>query len=352
VPRDRQSRRQHRTAAAVAAAAGLVLAACSSGGGSPGPVSSSPTVSASPSSSPSSSPSASTNGATGPLAPLTGLPTSSSVAARPAVALALAGPDPSGLSSADVVFQEISAPARYIAVYQSSQAGNVGPVTSTQPTDGQVLAVLHPLVGYDGAAEPYFITILDREKVTDVGYASHSSAYSTGPAGLVTSTSAISAAVHGDTAPPQLFRYRGASTGADTLAVSGVSRPTSVRVTIPGYGTEDWSFDAHSDRWQFTSGGPRVQVANLVVQSVSYKGIGLHHSVLSAVVTGTGRAEVFSGSAGGSGGGTAATGTWSKPHPYDVTNYLGPDGAPMAFQPGPTWVILAPAGTQVTTSGG
>ena len=90
-----------------------------------------------------------------------------------------------------------------------------------------------------------------------------------------------------------------------------------------------------------------------MVQSVSYKGIGLHHSVPSADVTGTGgRAEVFSGSASGAGGGTAATGTWSKPHAYEVTNYLGSDGTPMAFQPGSTWIILAPEGTQVSTSDG
>jgi Protein of unknown function (DUF3048) C-terminal domain/Protein of unknown function (DUF3048) N-terminal domain len=264
------------------------------------------------------------------------------------VAVVVDGSDPTGLGSADVVFQDISSPVRYIAVYQSNESGNVGPVTGTEPTDGEVLAVLHPLVGYDGGQEPYFIKILDSEKVTDAGDASDPSLYSNGSDGLVTSTSAIMKAVHGDSAPPQLFRYRGASTGANTLAVSGVTRPTSVRVTIPGGGTEDWSFDSKTDRWQLTSGGPKVQVANLVVQSVSYKGIGLDHSIPDAEATGSGQAEVFSGSAGGSGG-TAATGTWSKPHPNDVTNYLGSDGAPMAFQPGPTWVILAPSGTRVST---
>jgi hypothetical protein len=331
--------------ATVAAAAGLAVAACSSGGGSPSPVSSSPTASASPSSSPSSTASAA---ASGPLAPLTGLPTSSSTAARPAVALVLAGPDPSGLGSADLIFQDISSPVRYIAVYQSNEASNVGPVTGTEPTDGQVLDVLHPLVGYDGAVEPYFVKILDHAKITDMGDGNDPSLYSTGSAGLVTSTSAIEKASHGDSAPPQLFRYRGASSGASTLAVSGVSRPTSVKVDIPGDGTEDWSFDSHSDRWQLTSGGPKVEVANLVVQSVSYKGIGLHHSVPNAEAIGGGQVQVFSGSAGGSGG-TAATGTWSRPHANDVINFLGSDGTPMALQPGSTWIILAPAGTRVST---
>lgn len=334
-------------AAAGLAAVGLAVAACTSGGGSPG-AAGSPSGSASASSSPSPSSSASADRSTGPLAPLTGLPTSSSTAARPAVAVVVSGTDPSGLGSADVVFQDISAPVRYIAVYQSNEASNVGPVTGTEPTDGDVLAVLHPLVSYDGAVEPYFIKILDSEKVTDMGEGNDPSLYTTGSDGLVVSTSAVAKAGHDDSAPPQLFRYRGASTGATTLATSGVSRPTSVRVSIPDDGTEDWSFDSHSDRWELTSGGPKVAVANLVVQSVPYKDIGLHHSVPNAEPTHTGRAEVFSGSAGGSGG-TAATGSWSKPHPYEVTNYYGSNGAPMAFQPGPTWVILAPSGTQVST---
>jgi hypothetical protein len=134
-----------------------------------------------------------------------------------------------------------------------------------------------------------------------------------------------------------------------------VSRRISVRLTIPGYGTEAWAFDAHTDRWVLDSGGPRVAVANLVVQTVSYKQVFESRRqgvmVASARVTGSGRATVFSGTAGGGSGGTAASGTWSKPSMKDVTNYLGANGLPMAFVPGPTWVVLAPAGTQVTASG-
>ena len=48
---------------------------------------------------------------------------------------------------------------------------------------------------------------------------------------------------------------------------------------------------------------------------------------------------------------TAATGTWSKPHTSDLTNYFDTSGAPMAFLPGPTWIILAPPGTHVSTGG-
>jgi Protein of unknown function (DUF3048) C-terminal domain len=291
-----------------------------------------------------------------PLAPLTGLPAASAVAAgRPAVALDLAGPDPSGLTSADVIFQEFSSPVRYVAVFQSKQA-TAGPVTGTQPADRQALSVLHPLIGYDGAAAPFFITSLDKSKlVKDAGYGGHPSLYTTGTQGLIASTKAITNAVTGHAAPPPLFRYRGASSGADTLAATGVSRPTSARVTIPGYGTEYWAFSPRHNSWELTSGGPRVRVANVVVQTVSYKSISINRraglSAQVAQVIGSGRTKVLSGSATGGSGGTAASGTWSKPRINDVTIYLETSGSPMAFQPGSTWIILAPPGTQVSTSG-
>jgi hypothetical protein len=339
------------TAAAVLAAAGLSLAACSRAIDPVGTASGSPT-----SPSPSASSPASPVNTTRPLAPLTGLQAASAAdAGKPAVALDLAGPDPNGLASADLVFQDISSPVRYIAVFQSKQA-TAGPVTGTQPTDRTALSVLHPLLGYHGAAAPYFITGLHKSKyVKDAGYTDHPSLYTQGMQGLMVSTHAIMSAVTGDTAPPPLFRFRGASSGAHTLATTGVSRPTSARVTIPGYGTEDWTFSQRHNAWELTGGGPSVRVANVVVQTVSYKSAGINaHIGLSAQIAqvlGSGHAEVLSGGAAGGSGGTASSGTWSKPHLSEVTNYFDSSGSPMAFQPGVTWIILAPPGTRVSTSG-
>ena len=288
-----------------------------------------------------------------PLAPLTGLPVASAKdAARPAVALDVAGTNPQGLTAADLVFEEATSPVRYIAVYQSREASGVGPITSTQPTDRAALSVLHPLIGYNGAAAPYFINLLDKAKVTDVSYTGHSSLYTSAAAGLTASTRAISGAASDASAPPPLFSYRGAGSGA--LAGSE-SRHSSVNVTIPGLGTQDWVFSQKADRWQLTANGPKVEVANLVVQMVPYKQITVSHRlgivVPSAQVIGSGKAEVFSGSTSGGSGGTVATGTWSKPRIGDLTNYFDTSGAPMAFLPGPTWIILAPPATDISTGG-
>jgi hypothetical protein len=291
----------------------------------------------------------------GPPAPLTDLAAASAAdAQRRAVALALSGSDPHGLTSADVVYQEFSAPVRYIAVFQSKEATGVGPLTSTQPTDGQALSVLRALFGYNGST-PVFTKELHHTQVTDLGKSTHPSLYSTAGSGVSASTRTVQQAVHGGGAPPQIFFFRGqGGQQSNVLANAHLSRPAAAKVTIPGYGTESWAYDSKTGLWSLTGGGPKVGVANVVVQTVPYKQAVVSHragtTVPSARLIGRGTVEVLSGSAGGSG--TAAPGTWSKPHLNQLTNYTDDNGFPMAFQPGPTWVILAPKGTKLSTSGG
>jgi hypothetical protein len=286
------------------------------------------------------------------VAPLTGLAVTGARAQQPAVAVAVAGPDPSGLQYADLIVEDMTTPVRYLAVYQSQQAGKVGPVTQTRPTDGQELSVLHPLTSYNGGTNG-FISVLDATKVIDDGYAGHASFYSAGPHGLTVSPAAVAAAGRSDGPPPGLFLYR--APGA-SLASAGEAHPTSVRVEIPGKPTARWSYSPSSGRWVETAGGPRVSVANVVVQIVSYRTVYLSHrynqTTQSARVIGKGQVTVFSGSAAGSRAGTAAAGTWSKPGLDAVTNYFDTAHVPMSFQPGPTWVVLAPAGTRVVQAGG
>ena len=292
------------------------------------------------------------SGSSGAVAPLTGLSVAAAVAQRPAVAVAVAGPDPVGLGSADLVFAELAGPVRYLAVFQSAEAGTVGPVTSTRPTDGEALSVLHPVTGYDGGTAS-FVSVLDATKVIDFGYAGHASLYSGGPGGVTVSTAALAAAGRSDGPPPELFGYR---QPGDPLASAGQTRPASVRVAAPGEPAEQWDFDGGAGRWVQTAGGPRVAVANLVVQIVSFKTVYLSRkygqTVPSARVIGRGAVTVCSGPAPGQSGGTAAAGSWAKPGIAAVTNYFDPAGQPMSLEPGPTWVVLAPAGTRITLAGG
>ncbi len=346
-PPDRHSIIAARMAAAagLAALTGLAVAACSPGPASP--------VSTGPASSPAAASSSPAPGGAGdssarPTAPLTGLPAISAAdASHPAVALVVAGPSPQGLGSADVVFEEITTPPRYIAVYQSRAATGVGPITTTQPADGPVLSVLHPLFGYDGGSIPS-VKILDKTKVTDLDGSRYPSLYTSTPQGLTASTQAMATAAQ-DGPPPPLFSFRAASASAsDELASTGTWHATSVQLTIPGAGTQTWTYDQRTGLWS-QSGGPAAQIANLVIQTVPYKSVFVDQKLgittPSAEVIGTGGVEVVSGD-------MAVNGTWAKRGLADVTNYFDKNGSPIELKPGPTWIILAPQGTQVKTSGG
>ena len=326
----------------------VALTGCSGAGASPAstgtrPVSAATSLPAASTASDTAGPAGST-GSANSAAPLTGLAVTAAVAQRPAVAVDVSGSDPIGLGSADVVFVEITSPVRYLAVFQSAETSTVGPVTGTRPTDGDVLS-------YDGGTSS-FVSVLDATKVIDDGYAGHASLYSAGSGGLTVSTTAVAAAGKSDGPPPPLFSYRAPG---ESLASSRETDPTSVRVEIPGQPTEQWSFDSGAGRWVETAGGPRVSVANLVVQIVTFRNVYLSRkyglTVPSARVLGTGPVTVFSGSAPGQGGGTAATGIWRKPGLAAVTDYLDSADVPMNFEPGPTWVVLAPAGTHTSQAG-
>lgn len=331
-------------AAGLAAMAALALAACSQGPAhpvEPAAVSSPAAASTGPAPADTvqSSPAQ-------PIAPLTGLPAASAAdATRPAVALAVAGSSPQGLGSADVVFEEITTPVRYIAVYQSHTASGVGPLTTTRPADGRVLSVIHPLFGYSGGSGGAVRT-LDKTKVTDLGGLRYPSLYTSTPQGLTASTQTMLAAAK-DGPPPPLFSYRRTGAG-DPVATTGTRQAISVQLTIPGAAAQIWKYDSRTGRWS-QSGGPAAQVANLVIQTVPYKTVFLDQrqgiTAPSAVVTGTGNAEVLSGD-------MAAAGTWAKRSTAGVTNYFDKNGSPMELEPGPTWVVLAPPGTQVKTTGG
>jgi hypothetical protein len=290
------------------------------------------------------------------MAPLTGLPASGARAAgRPAVAVAVSGSQPRGLGSADVVYEELTSPLRYVAIFQSRADGSVGPVGQTRPMDGQALSVLHPLTAYDGGT-PSFIRVLDESAVLDVGYAGHPSLYHPAAQGPMVSTGQVRQTAR-DTAPPQLFTYQGSSVGdAPSFASTGAWRTSVLRITAPGQATQVWRFDPRAHAWQQVAGGPPVRVANVVVQHVAYKTVFLSHkfglTTSSARVIGSGSALILSGTATAGGSGTAVKGTWSKPGLHDVTAYLDASNTPIGFQRGATWVILAPPGTRTSTSGG
>lgn len=336
------------------AAAGLAIAGCTAG---PADLMQPASQRAAGSASPSPGPTGSASTASMRMAPLTGLPATAQSAGRAAVALALSSAHPQGLAAADVVFEEMSSPLRYIAVFQSHDDSSAGPVGQTRPTDAQALSVLHPVIAYDGGT-PSFIRVLDKSRVVDVGYTSHPALYHAYAHGVTVSTAQIRQAAR-DTAPPQSFTYQGSGVGGEAaFASTGAWRMSSLRISAPGQPTQTWSFDSRTGRWRETGGGPSVQAANIVVQTTSYKTVYLSRRyglrTTSARVIGSGPALMLSctgRSVAGGPSGVAVKGTWSKPGIRSVTNYLDSSGTPVGFQRGTTWVILSPPGTKISTAG-
>src|SRR6266481_3687119 len=101
--------------AASACAVTTMLAACSAGSDVPTSSAATSPASAAPSSSGGTSSAATPSTTPTHAAPLTGLAVTGARARQPAVAVAVAGPDPMGLQHADLVFEEMTSPIRYLA---------------------------------------------------------------------------------------------------------------------------------------------------------------------------------------------------------------------------------------------
>jgi hypothetical protein len=318
---------------------GVALLAAGCGGTSPAadlqPNGAAPTSAASPTAA-ATTPAA----AAGPVAPLTGLPTTAAVAARPAVAVRLPV-DGVGLDKADLVYQEYETTTliRTLAVFQSHDATQIGPVGQVRPADPALLPSLRPLYANSGGASGTE-GLLEKAAVTQVTSAAAASAYTYGSAGLMTSTAGVLAAAPAGAKPPPAVLPVAATGDAFTTSRAGKAR--TVTLTPPGAPAETWTYSATTRRWS-RAGTAGVAVANLVLQTVAYKEVRLRdpdRTAQSARVLGRGSCTALSG-------GTSTPCSWYKRSPTAVTGYVDAAAVPLRFAAGPTWVVLLPQGSKL-----
>ena len=261
------------------------------------------------------------------LGPLTGLPVAGPVAKRPAIVVAVPLVGGSGLDRADVVFQEYerSTTLRAIAVFQSRDADQVGPVGQVRSVDPALLPILRPLYANAGGGSGV-TDLLAKAKVARI------------PAYGTTSTTAVlAAAPDGALPPPPIFPYLQAG---DAFATTQLRRAGSLSITVPGGTAESWAYSAGTRTWT-RSGTAGVAVRNLVVQTVEYKAVTLKdpiRSAQSARVLGRGSCYAFSAD-------RYTRCSWYKRSATGLTNYADTAGVPLRFAPGPTWVVLVPPGS-------
>ena len=236
--------------------------------------------------------------------------------------------------------EELSSPVRYLALFQSRDATTVGPVGQTRPVDAQVLAVGKTAIGYAGGKQG-FVDQLRTAGIIDVGTAAAPSAYRSSGGAVYTSTTALYGQVRGAQAAPPLLAF--GDPGAP-LAARGAVPAKDVTLAPAGSAAQRWTWDARTKTWQ-RSGLP-LRFANVILQEVGYKQIEpvprSRATVPSAKVLGTGKCTVLSG-------GMAVGCTWLRRNgPQGVTNYLDASNTPLRLVPGPTWIVLVPAGTKVS----
>jgi hypothetical protein len=295
------------------------------------------------------------NAHTGPPGPLTGAPVErAGYDQRPALVVKIDNYDPdarpqAGITAADVVYEEkVEGPySRFAAVFQGTDAQVVGPVRSARSTDVAIVGPLNtPLFAYSGA-NGGFLQLLAMSPLIDVGAARNGSYYRGGdkamPHNLYTSTAGLYGGRMGG-APAPLFPFRGAkeAPGPGARAAMRASYHFGGGVTAVS-----WVWDPEEGGWVRTQNGSLhldtgnwpITVDNVVIEYVPYAASSSQdlygNPIPEAQMHGEGRGWVLTG-------GAAIPVTWSKFALETRTDYYGPDGQPVRFAPGRTWVALVP----------
>jgi hypothetical protein len=292
--------------------------------------------------------------------PLTGLPPADPAdVGRPVLAVkidnvAVAHPQ-SGINQADVVYEELveNSSTRLMAMFQSTDAAPIGPVRSARPTDPPVFTPLNrPLFAWSGA-NGWVTPIIQNSNIVDVGNTPAVDQYyrdtsRRAPDNLYIQGYLSMLASHQADAgsPPQLFAYRGPN---DPLG-AGAQPLGSIDITwgpLGGNAPVDYGWDPNVGGWERSQGGEPhvdadgVQAApqNVVIEFIDYP---LDGGIPSGQSVGTGVVWVLTA-------GQIIQGTWSKPAPEAVTQYVDSAGAPIKLTPGRTWVELAPPDSTTIT---
>ena len=245
---------------------------------------------------------------------------------------------------------------RYVAVFQCQQAILVGPVRSARNIDIGILGQFgSPLLAHVGGINPVIANI-NASPLTNVDLGAYASV-DQHPAGRVApfDTYASTAALWGlkpfaTTPPAPIFAYS-AATPAGT-PVGSVSIPFSANSPVL------WIYDpkTHAFKRYYgfvpdkLSNGVQNMAANVIVQFVqitygpwSENAQGGLEVQANLANNAGGPAEVFRG-------GTEIAGTWSRATLGQATQFTDAAGAPIALQPGPTWVELVPSAVKVAVN--
>ncbi len=289
--------------------------------------------------------------------PLTGMPAvDKAKAARRAVAVKIdnnsAARPQSGLDRADVIYEEFTEGiTRFVVVFQSSDAPQVGPVRSVRPADPNIIKPLGGPLAFSGGA-PAVLNVVKGAGITQITENDTATlkrrAGRSAPQNLYTTTDLLFAKAGAGT-PPPAFAFFLAPDDANPPA--GSTPVTNLRLApAPGV-TAAYVWSAGAKAWSRSTdgvphmleGGAQISPRNIIVQFTPYSGFPADQKVKFPEVIGSGDALVFLN-------GAQVKAKWTKSAAASVTTYTDLSGKPIVLGPGQTWVHLQAPGSVVTVS--
>lgn len=274
--------------------------------------------------------------------PVTGIMIENSIYARPQ----------SGLADAGVVFEAIAEGGitRFLALYQDTTPGDVGPVRSARPYYVQWSMGFDAGYAHVGGS-PAAIADIRAWGVRDLDQFYNSGAYhriSSRPAphNVYTSLAALN----------QLETAKGYTSSNYTSLARQKSKPAKVptaktidlRLSGPNYNVH-YDYNAKTNSYDRSVGGaahidasgsrqisPAVVVAMVVQYGIAADG---HHSEYQTI--GSGTVYIFQD-------GTVTTGTWAKTDEKSQITFADAKGKPLALIPGQTWFTAVGLASYVT----
>jgi Protein of unknown function (DUF3048) N-terminal domain/Protein of unknown function (DUF3048) C-terminal domain len=326
----------------------VVFVATRGGGASPEPTTTTTTVPTTTTTVPTTT----TTTAPPPVAPLTGV---AGEFTRPALIVKIdnvsAARPQSGLRQADIVIEEPVEGnlTRLAAVFQSTDAGVVGPVRSMRTSDLELIPMFgRPLFAASGG-NAGVVPQLHAANVVDIGNNVSGQGFRrdggrAAPHNLYSSTPELYQKAPETPPPPKrIFRYL---SPGERLA-PGARPVNGVALRFGGSEISRFTWDPAHGTWRRSQNGTPhmaaegLQIApqNVLVAEINYDLSGqLGRSVPHAVVTGYGPAVVLTK-------GHAISGTWIRPTLRDRLRFIAADGrTEIKLTPGQTFIELPSRG--------
>jgi hypothetical protein len=269
----------------------------------------------------------------------------------------------SGLSRADMVWELLveGGITRYMLVFHSQDADQIGPVRSARLSDLHYAPMLRAILAHVGASNPVIERIRAAAaagRFVDLDEVSHESSYTrvkfrSIPQNVYTSTTRIretAGALAPVTVPSLDFRTGGSApvTAAEDVA-------STIVIPYEGSTKVTYRFDGSSG-WTRTQGGAQTIDAATGKAVVANNVVIIHTDITTTAIvedrlgslsleirsTGTGNATVFTN-------GARVDGTWSR-EGDEMYHFVDATGARILLEPGQTWVHVVPTGWTVASA--